>query len=90
MKKILQKILYSIGYWIGKWLKSSFSKEIGYLNDQNNFHPIKIWNLDERKKSYEYLKKYFDKSMLFESKEKIQNFSVNKACENLSNENFFF
>ena len=42
-------MLFSVGYWIGKGIKSSFSKEIGYLNDQNNFHPIKIWNLDERK-----------------------------------------
>ena len=90
MKKIFQKMLFSVGYWIGKGIKSSFSKEIGYLNDQNNFHPIKIWNLDERKKSYEYFKKYFDKSMLFESREKIQNFSVNKACENFSNENYLF
>ena len=28
--------------------------------------------------------------MLFESREKIQNFSVNKACENFSNENYLF
>ena len=43
-----------------------------------------------KEKSYEYFKKYFDKSMLFESREKIQNFSVNKACENFSNENYLF
>ena len=90
MKKILQKIIFSIGYWIGKGLKSSFSEEIGYLNNKNNFHPINIWNLEERKKSYEYFKQYFDKSMLFESREKIQNFSARTACENFSNENYLF
>ena len=83
-------MLFSVGYWIGKGIKSSFSKEIGYLNDQNNFHPIKIWNLDERKKSYEYFKKYFDKSMLFESREKIQNFSVNKAVKIFQMKTIYF
>ena len=88
MKIFFQKILFSIGYWIGKGLKSSFSKEIEYFSDKNNFHSIKIWNLEERKKSYENFKEYFSNSMLFESRVKIQNYSVNKACENLLNENY--
>ena len=83
-------MLFSVGYWIGKGIKSSFSKEIGYLNDQNNFHPIKIWNLDERKKSYEYFKKYFDKSMLFESREKFKIFQLTKLVKIFQMKTIYF
>ncbi len=90
MKTIWQKIFFSIGYWFGRGLRLSLSSELRYIDEKNNYHPINKWNREARDKSYEYFKKFFDKAMLFDTREKIQNFSVNKACENLSNGNYLF
>lgn len=90
IKNFLSKLFYSAGYWIGQGMRSSFSRELKYLENNNNFFPIKIWDLEMRRKSFEFFKNKFSNSLLFDSSKKIRVYTSEKACKNFGEEDFLF
>ena len=82
-KKIIKKILVYIGYNITLGRKIAENKNS--INERLFFDVIKEYSYEKQKKSYDYFKKFFNQSILFENVVDIRKFSINKCYENFNN-----
>jgi hypothetical protein len=77
MKNLFKEIIRSFGYNLYK----------NVIEDFHSYDPVKAFERDEIKSSYQYFKDFFYNSVLLRSTDVIRSYAIKKSIENSNNEN---